>query len=60
MNIFLLTEQRCSACLSEMSATFQDAEFTPVNYVGKGACEMITKTDLGPEIRVVELRKGHM
>ena len=45
---------------SETSANFQDAELTPVNYVGRGACEMITKPDLGPEIRVVELRKGHM
>ena len=60
VDIFLLTERRCSARLSETSANFQDAELTPVNYVGRGACKMITKPDLGPEIYVVELRKGHM
>ena len=60
VNIFLLTERRSSARLSETSATYQDAEFTPVIYVGRGACEMITKPDLGPEICVVELRKRHM
>ena len=40
--------------LSETSANFQDAELTPVNYVGRGACKMITKPDLVPEIIVVE------
>ena len=60
VDIFLLTDGRCLARLSKTSANFQDAELTPVNYDGRGACKMITKPDLGPEICLGELRKGHM